>query len=71
MRSLEARGSRATLAAVSERRLEARQIEAHIVCVGEFDQAAEPPRLLGLVVDEDFGEAGDRETDWRIARSPS
>src|ERR1700733_398841 len=56
MKSSAARGSWAMLA-VSERSLEARQLDTHTVGVGEFDETAEPAPLLRLVVDENFGQA--------------
>src|SRR3984957_2138897 len=57
MRSLEARGSRATLSAVGKRRFEARQLDAHTVRLGEIDQSAEAAVPLRLVIGEDFGQA--------------
>src|ERR1700733_16255536 len=56
MKSSAARGSWVMLA-VSERGLEARQLDTHTVFVGEFDETAEPAPLLRLVIDENFGQA--------------
>src|ERR1700704_4972365 len=44
------------LTAVGEGRLKARQLDLNTVRLGEFDEAAETPPLLGLMVGEDFGE---------------
>ena len=41
----------------SKRRSEPRLLDPKIVRLREFDEAAEPPLLLGLVVDQDFSKA--------------
>jgi hypothetical protein len=41
----------------SKRRSEPRLLDLKIVRLRKIDEAAEPPLLLGLVVDQDFGKA--------------